>query len=133
MCPEAAYQWSYLPDVARTMVALLQRSTALAPFANFHMAGHWDADGMQMAEAIRRVAARHGQLPRTEPFPWWIVRFVAPCAATLRELLEMRYLWRQPIRMDGTRLRSALGTEPHTPLDLAVEATLAGLGCLPRG
>jgi nucleoside-diphosphate-sugar epimerase len=42
---------------------------------------------------------------------------------------EMRYLWREPIRMDNARLISALGQEPHTPLDEALEATLFGLGC----
>jgi hypothetical protein len=26
-----------------------------------------------------------------------------------------------------------LGAEPHTPLDVAVERTLEGLGCLPPG
>jgi len=41
----------------------------------------------------------------------------------------MRYLWRQPIRMDNARLRAALDQEPDTPLDKAVEATLVGLGC----
>jgi nucleoside-diphosphate-sugar epimerase len=44
----------------------------------------------------------------------------------------MRYLWRQPFRLDNARLLAELGTEPHTPLDVAVERTLAGLGCLPH-
>ena len=42
----------------------------------------------------------------------------------------MRYLWRNPLRMDNARLVLVLGREPHTPLDEAVEATLGGLGCL---
>jgi nucleoside-diphosphate-sugar epimerase len=41
----------------------------------------------------------------------------------------MRYLWRQPVRMSNTRLLAVLGSEPHTPLDLAVQRTLQGLGC----
>ena len=43
---------------------------------------------------------------------------------------EMRYLWREPIRMDNSRLIAVLGKEPHTPLDDGVEATLIGLGSL---
>jgi len=31
--------------------------------------------------------------------------------------------------MDNARLIAALGQEPHTPLDEAVEAALVGLGC----
>jgi len=64
-------------------------------------------------------------------FPWWLVRLAAPFVTTLRETLEMRYLWRQPVRMSNARLVAVLGREPHTPLDEAVEATLVGLGCVP--
>jgi len=125
------HQWSYLPDVARTMVELLARRDALQPFASFHMAGHWDADGRQVAEAIRRVVqARTCAVPRIAAFPWWLARLAAPFNTTLKELLEMRYLWRVPVRMDNTRLVELLGKEPHTPLDDAVAATLEGLGCL---
>ena len=125
------HQWAYLPDVARTMVELLARAESLAPFAAFHMAGHWDADGTQMAAAIQRaVLRRSGTQPRLRPFPWWLVRLASPFVATLRELLEMRYLWRRPVRMDNARLQAVLGREPHTPLDEAVETTLVGLRCL---
>ena len=124
------HQWSYLPDVARTMIELLARRDSLAPFASFHMAGHWDADGSQMAEAIRRVVAgRTGRRPRVAAFPWWLLTLASPFVATFREMREMRYLWREPIRMDNARLIAALGREPHTPLDEALEATLVGLGC----
>ena len=126
------HQWSYLPDVARTLVQLLARRDALPPFTAFHMAGHWDPDGTHMAAAIVRVARRHGMAPRVRAFPWWLLRLAAPFAPTLRELMEMRYLWRQPLRMDNARLVELLGSEPHTPLDEAVAATLQGLGCLPR-
>jgi nucleoside-diphosphate-sugar epimerase len=41
---------------------------------------------------------------------------------------EMRYLWREPLRMSNQRLQAVLGKEPHTPLDQAVEAALDGMG-----
>jgi len=125
------HQWSYLPDVARTMVELLARRESLAPFAVFHMAGHWDADGRQMAEAIRRVVARRsGSAPKLRAFPWWLVGLASPFVATFRELREMRYLWQEPVRMSNGKLKSVLGDEPHTPLDQAVESALDGMGCL---
>ena len=124
------HQWSYLPDVARTMVDLLARRDSLEPFAMFHMAGHWDADGSQMVMAIQRVVARRtGRSPRVTAFPWWLLTLASPFVATFREMLEMRYLWREPVRMENARLIAALGQEPHTPLDEAVEAALVGLGC----
>lgn len=48
----------------------------------------------------------------------------------LREMREMRYLWQQPVRMSNTRLLALLGSEPRTPLDQAVQATLRGQGCV---
>ncbi|MBJ9730857.1 MULTISPECIES: NAD-dependent epimerase/dehydratase family protein [Burkholderia cepacia complex] len=124
------HQWSYVPDVARVMVELIERRETLEPFARFHLGGHWDEDGMQMALAVQRVAQRHGMRPALRDFPWWLVYVAAPFVTTLRELLEMRYLWREPIRMDNARVTAVLGREPVTPLDTAVEATLAGLGGL---
>jgi len=129
--PGAGHQWAYLPDVARTMVELLARRDTLPAFASFHMAGHWDATGRQMAEAIQRVAARHGRAPRIAAFPWWLLKLASPFVATFKEMQEMRYLWQQPVRLDNTRLMEVLGHEPHTPLDEAVEAALQGLSCLP--
>ncbi|WP_323123507.1 NAD(P)H-binding protein [Burkholderia alba] len=125
------HQWSYLPDVARTMVELLARRDTLDAFASFHMAGHWDDDGTHMTAAIRRaVARRTGAEPRAARFPWWLLTVAAPFVTTFREMREMRYLWRTPLRMDNARLVATLGYEPHTPLDQAVETTLDALGCL---
>jgi nucleoside-diphosphate-sugar epimerase len=129
--PGVGHQWSYLPDVARTMVELLERRDSLDAFSNFHMAGHWDADGSQMAKSIQRVVARSaGKEPRITTFPWWLLALASPFVVTFREMREMRYLWREPLRMDNARLSSVLGREPQTPLDEAVEATLLGLGCI---
>jgi nucleoside-diphosphate-sugar epimerase len=124
------HQWSYLPDVARAMVELLARRESLESFATFHLAGHWDADGSQMAESIRRVVQRRtGREPRITGFPWWLLSLASPFVTTFREMREMHYLWRQPVQMENARLTAVLGREPHTALDEAVEATLVGLGC----
>jgi hypothetical protein len=80
------------------------------------MQGHWDADGSEMVSAIQRTAARYGGMAKIQSFPWWLMYLAAPFNATLRELLEMRYLWRQPVRLDNTKLVNFLGAEPHTLL-----------------
>jgi nucleoside-diphosphate-sugar epimerase len=130
--PGVGHEWSYLPDVARTVVELLEKGAALESFATFHMAGHWDSDGTKMTGAIQRVVARRtGVEPRVVGFPWWLVTVLAPFNTTFREMREMRYLWRKSLWMENTRLEAVLGREPHTPLDVAVEATLEGLGCIP--
>jgi len=127
------HQWSYVPDVARTIVELLARRDSLERFATFHMKGHWDHDGTQMTQAIRRVVARKtGVEPVIAAFPWWLIVLGAAFVTTFREMLEMRYLWRVPLRMDNAPLRAVIRTEPHTPLEQAVEATLLGLSVITR-
>jgi nucleoside-diphosphate-sugar epimerase len=130
--PGIGHHWAYLPDVAAAMIALVERNASHEAYARFHFGGHWDADGGGMARAIGRVAARHGQQAVIGAFPWWLVRLLAPFNETMRELLEMRYLWQQPLRLANLRLVAELGAEPHTPLDLAVERTLEALRCIPK-
>ena len=125
--PGVGHQWAYLPDVAETMIRLVERGDRLPPFAVYHMDGFWDADGSQMAAAIKRVV---GTRIKTRAFPWWIVPLAAPFVTFMRELKEMRYLWREPLRMSNERLVAELGSEPHTPIDDAVRSSLVALGCL---
>lgn len=122
------HQWAYLPDVAETMVRLVEREAELEAFDTFHMDGHWDADGEGMISAIRRAVGRPDL--KVRGFPWWLVRAASPVVPLFRELGEMRYLWQVPVRLDNARLVGLLGAEPRTPLDEAVRATLIGLGCL---
>lgn len=126
--PGVGHQWAYLPDVAETMLRLLDRGDALEPFAQFHMGGHWDADGTAMIEAIRRAVGKPG-LP-VRPLSWGLMRLASPFMPLFRELGEMRYLWETPVRMSNARLLAVLGEESHTPLQTAVRETLIGLGCL---
>ncbi|MDR9804937.1 NAD(P)H-binding protein [Rhizobium hidalgonense] len=123
------HQWTYLPDMAETVAQLIDRAERLPSFAVYHMDGFWDADGMQMAEAIKRVAGGKAKIGR---FPWWIVPLAAPFVPIMRELKEMRYLWKVPLRMSNAKLVGELGKEPQTPIDEAVSASLVALGCLPE-
>lgn len=124
------HQWAYLPDVAETMVRLIERG-GLEDFSCFHMDGQWDHDGAQMIAAIR-AALGDPALP-VRRLPWRLMRLGAPFVPFFRELLELKYLWDEPVRLDNARLLATLGEEPRTPLAEAVRTTLAGLGCLPPG
>ena len=123
------HQWAYLPDVAETMVQLIDRRDELPAFARFHMEGFVDEDGSRLAQAIGRVTG-NPQL-KVRRFPWWVVPFVAPFVTVFREVQEMRYLWMTDVRLDNRKLVSFLGREPHTPIDEAVRETLVCNGCLP--
>jgi nucleoside-diphosphate-sugar epimerase len=125
---EAGRAWAYLPDLGETLARLLDQEDRLGGFARFHFGGHWLSPGVQMAEAVRRVVGDPG-LP-IRPFPWLVIRALAPFNETFQGLVETSYLWRQPLRLDNARLVAFLGAEPHTPLDEAVRASLPGLAAL---
>lgn len=125
---EIGHAWAYLPDVGEATARLLAFGDDLAPFAVFHMRGHWLEHGVEMARAIGR-AVGDPDIP-VKTLPWPLLTLAAPFNETLREMMEMRYLWQAPLRLDNTRLVALLGEEPHTPLDVALRTTLAGIGCL---
>lgn len=107
---------------------LIDRDTRLPAFAVFHFDGHWFERGVDIAEAVR-AASGNQRLP-IRRFPWWLVRTASPFVETFREMLEMNWLWQEPLRLDNRRLVAFLGDEPHTPTVKAVRASLLGLGCL---
>lgn len=121
------HQWAYLPDVAETIMRLLERADTLPIFAVFHMEGFWDANGRHLPAAIERVVGHHVKMKRV---PWWLFRLCSPFVPLFKELLEMRYLWQKEVRMSNRKLLDFLGDEPRTPIDEAVLATLKDLDCL---
>jgi nucleoside-diphosphate-sugar epimerase len=123
-----SHAWAYLPDLATTIALLLERQNELQAFDVFHFAGHSFERGVELAEATRRAAGEPNAPIRS--FPWFAIYLLAPLLETCREMMEMRYLWQRPLLLDNRKLVGFLGTEPHTPLDEALRATLTGLGCL---
>jgi len=119
------HAWAYLPDLAETMVRLLERENELADFDAFHFGGTWVAENRLFAEAIRRAAGRPNA--KIYPFPWPVVHAMAPFNETAREMREMIYLWRRPLRLVERKLQGFLGDVPGTPTIDAVKATLRGL------
>ncbi|MGC4089244.1 MAG: SDR family NAD(P)-dependent oxidoreductase [Polyangiaceae bacterium] len=127
---DAAHAFAYLPDLALTIVRLLERGSELGSFEVFHFAGHSFRRGVELAEAIRSAAGLPSS-SRIRSFPWFLVYLLAPFIVTFREMLEMRYLWSRSLLLDNAKLVAFLGSEPHTPIDQALTTTLRGLGCLP--
>jgi nucleoside-diphosphate-sugar epimerase len=122
------HAWAYLPDVGETITRLASIEKNLAAFEVFHFGGHWTPNAIEMAESIRR-ANGNPKLP-IRSLPWPIIYLVSPFVGFLREMIEMRYLWQVPLRLDNRKLVSTLGHEPHTVLDEAVKHSLRELACI---
>ncbi|MEN6543920.1 SDR family NAD(P)-dependent oxidoreductase [Parvibaculum sp.] len=125
---DVGHAWAYLPDLAETIMRLVERENELADFDVFHFGGHWFDKGVEIADATRKAAGVPDAPIRR--FPWFAVYLASPFVETFREMIEMRYLWKRPVRLDNRKLVAFLGEEPHTPTEVALRVTLKGLGCL---
>jgi nucleoside-diphosphate-sugar epimerase len=99
---DVGHAWAYLPDLGETIARLVEREAELAPFERFHFGGHWFERGVEIAEATRRVA--NAPSARIGRFPWFLLRLLSPFVAVFREVLEMRYLWTTPVKLDNEKL-----------------------------
>jgi len=122
------HAWAYLPDVAETMVRLATNSEGLSNFEVFHMQGQ-QMTGNELVEALSEAAGRRLTVSR---LPWIAIKAIAPFNETMREMLEMRYLWDRPVLLDNSKLVARLGEEPRTPIVTAIRTALAGMDALPR-
>ena len=126
--------WAYLPDLARTFVAVATQRARLQPFEVFHFAGH-QLTGQQWLEALTLVAIAQGWVKpggkvKFSRLPWPIIRLGALVNPTWRALLEMRYLWETPHALANAKLAALIGPEPHTALPQALRLALGDLGLL---
>jgi nucleoside-diphosphate-sugar epimerase len=117
---DRAHAWAYLPDFARAMVGLAEMRDRLAPVEEVGFPGY-TLTGRELTEAI---AAAAGRPMRNRGFPWWALRLAAPVWPMGRELLEMRYLWERPHRIDGGKLARLLPEFRASGLEAAMRDCL---------
>jgi nucleoside-diphosphate-sugar epimerase len=125
---KVGHAFAYLPDLAEALARVLDAEGRLAAFESLHFRGHFLERNDTLGLAIRRVSGG-AELP-IRPFPWPLVWALSPFVELFRELWEMRYLWRRPIGLANGRLVALIGSEPHTPLDAALGASLADMGLI---
>ena len=132
--PDIATPWAYLPDLARTFVAVAQRRAELPAFEVLHFAGH-RITGQRWLDVLAPLARSQGWVKsgvglKLAQLPWPVIRIGALVVPTWAALLEMRYLWQIPHSLANDKLTALIGAEPHTALVHAVQAALADLGML---
>jgi len=120
---DLVHEWAYLPDLASALVRLAAVRDRLGPFETFGFPGH-AVTGAQLGEAIAKATGRGLKVKRMS---WWLIHGLRPFMALPRELSEIAYLWHQPHRIDGSKLKAAIGDVPHTPLDVAATRALQDL------
>jgi len=117
--PDTPHSWTYLPDVARTLVRLAgeERSWGRA----WHVPTAPPLSIRAMAEKLGKQAGVPGV--RVRQLPPALVRVLSVFSTLLRELQEVRYQFTRPFVVDSSAYTAAFGEEA-TPLDVQVEATV---------
>lgn len=123
------HAFAYLPDFARAVEGLARARAALPNWAPLGFPG-WTLTGEELCALIADATGREVARRRV---PWWAMRLAAPVWPMGRELLEMRYIWNRPHRVDGMLLRARLPGFEATPPEEGIRRALAGLGQLPEG
>ncbi|MEM7135651.1 MAG: NAD(P)H-binding protein [Myxococcota bacterium] len=118
---DRVHSWAYLPDLARVMVELAERRASLDTFTSLGFAG-FSITGHELVEAIERATGRKMKVRR---FPWPAVQVMGLFNKQMREVVEMRYLWRVPHGIDGRALSELIPEFEPEPLDSALAEALA--------
>ncbi|SDC75127.1 sugar nucleotide-binding protein [Ruegeria marina] len=114
--PDIAHAWAWLPDLARATVELAERRADLPQFCDLVFAGY-TLTGRDLAQALGEVTGGRVALKQMNWLPLHLARPVWPMA---RCLLEMRYLWNTPHRLDGAVFDRMLPGFRQTPLAQAL-------------
>lgn len=114
------HAWAWLPDVARAVVGLAERRESLPGFTDLAFAGT-TLTGTDLARACAKAIGRPVRVKRMGYLQLHLARPFWPEA---KHLLEMRYLWTTPHRLDGTELDRLLPDRQETPLALVLARAL---------
>jgi nucleoside-diphosphate-sugar epimerase len=118
---DIAHQWSYVPDLARLAVDLLEKGDQLEPYDVIHDRGHVARPQLAF---LREVAAQAGKPDlKIQRVPWLLLRLAAFFDPVVRELLEMRYLFDRSVIIDDPRRQALLPNFQRTPIEEAITAT----------
>ncbi|PQO24590.1 epimerase [Rhodobacteraceae bacterium WD3A24] len=117
---DVPHAWAYLPDMARAAVELAERRETLRTFEDVPFPGY-TLTGRELAAALARAS---GRPVRARRMAWWPLRLARPVWPLASGLLEMRYLWAMPHRLDGDRLARLLPEFRNTPLDVALASAI---------
>lgn len=117
--PDVPHAWAYLPDMARATVDLVERRDQLETFVEVLYPGYT----LSLAELAELAGRAAGRKVRVRRMSWLPLYLAAPFWAMGRKLIEMRYLWSMPHRLDDAGFRRLLpGFQATDPLTAVASA-----------
>jgi len=105
---DTVHAWTYLPDLAATMIASADGTEPVVVAPAVHAT---------QRELVTAFAAAGGvDVPRISPVPMWTMRLAGAFHRETRTIAQTGYLFTEPLRLDSTF--------PATPLDVVAKATV---------
>jgi nucleoside-diphosphate-sugar epimerase len=118
--PGAPHSWTYIPDVARTLVTLARDERAWG--RPWHVPTN---PPISQREAVAALASLTGvPVPPVRSIPGWVVGAGGLVSPLLRELREILYQFERPFVLDSTAISETFGLQP-TRMHEALSATLS--------
>jgi hypothetical protein len=94
--------WSYLPDLCENTVSIIENSSD--SFETYH------DPGLRLTNRDWESAfAANGLNLAIRSLPWPLFKLIGIFNPVVREIIKMRYLWQQPVLLDGRKMQSHLG------------------------
>jgi nucleoside-diphosphate-sugar epimerase len=117
--PDALHTWSYVDDVARTLVAVAQNAEA------WGKVWHVPSNAPRSSRQVFNELADRAGISRTKisGIPSFVLRALGLVNPQMRELVKTQYQFKAPFVMEDKESREVLGIEP-TPWDLVLDGTL---------
>ena len=117
--PDAPHSWTYVPDVARTLVTLARDERAWG--RPWHVPTNPPLSQLEAATALAGLAGLPA--PEVRGIPAWTLRVAGVASPLIRELREVAYQFERPFVLDSSAVTQTFGLEP-IPMREALRATL---------
>ena len=116
--PDVLHDYAYVPDIARATTTLLA-----APDSAFGQAWHVPCAPTRTTRDILKIAADTlGVKLRISAMPAWMLGASGMFSPVLRELIEMRFQWDRPYRVDSSKFAAAFWSDA-TPFETGIPET----------
>ncbi len=119
---DAPHEFVFMPDLAEIVARIVDRDDAYGTAYNVPSAG-----SITTRELAKLAYDAAGNPLRLRAANKLVIRAMGIANPIFRELVEMHYLWTEPVFLDGAKVRAVLGDVPTTPYADGVAATIAAM------
>jgi nucleoside-diphosphate-sugar epimerase len=119
--PDVLRGWSYMPDVARTLVTLAGDERA------YGRAWHVPSSVRTQRQAITDLAEALGRPePKVSGIPWGVLRTIGLFSPMMREVVDVQHQFDQPYVIDASATTATFGLTATPWRDVVADAAGAG-------